>query len=375
MAVSVGVHAAPPTTRLVGPDGTTAVAKMAPGGTTTFTVRVDAPTATTIGTAYRLSQISPPPPPDGYFWITGRSVAGSPYSDTSIGGSPDAEVTAAPGNRLAPDNDVNLGASASGLGGVPPATNILATTVTLASDPATPYGTYRIAPMNRASFVTVAGSPATDASMSGAFLDIVIGQMLTVTKNGSGSGTAGSNDSPQSINCPGTCSSVFPGTSVTLTAAPAGGSVFTGWLGSRCTGKAACTVLVDHSTSVSATFALSTIGTHILDVDGNGQYDALTDGLMMLRYMYGLRGDSITSGALGAGATRNTAAIDTYLTDIAPMLDVNGDGSLDGLTDGLIVLRYLFGITGTTLTDGTLTPTSTRTSPSAIAAYLATLRP
>jgi hypothetical protein len=41
-----------------------------------------------------------------------------------------------------------------------------------------------------------------------------------------------------------------------------------------------------------------------LDVDGNGSIDALTDGLMLLRAMFGLTGTAVTSGAVGAGATR-----------------------------------------------------------------------
>ena len=43
-----------------------------------------------------------------------------------------------------------------------------------------------------------------------------------------------------------------------------------------------------------------------LDVDGNGKIDALTDGLMFLRAMFGLTGDAITNNAIGAGATRKT---------------------------------------------------------------------
>ena len=43
-----------------------------------------------------------------------------------------------------------------------------------------------------------------------------------------------------------------------------------------------------------------------LDFDGNGTVDALTDGLMMLRAMFGLTGNAVTSGAIGGNATRNT---------------------------------------------------------------------
>jgi hypothetical protein len=51
-----------------------------------------------------------------------------------------------------------------------------------------------------------------------------------------------------------------------------------------------------------------------LDVDGNGAVDPLTDGLLGLRYMFGFRGATLITGAVGAGCTRCTApAIETYL--------------------------------------------------------------
>jgi len=37
-----------------------------------------------------------------------------------------------------------------------------------------------------------------------------------------------------------------------------------------------------------------------IDVDGNGGYDALTDGLLLLRYMFGIRGNALVAGAIGA---------------------------------------------------------------------------
>ena len=61
-----------------------------------------------------------------------------------------------------------------------------------------------------------------------------------------------------------------------------------------------------------------------LDADGNNNIDALTDGLVMLRAMFGLTGTTVTTGAVGANATRSTwAQIRTYLngncgTNFAP---------------------------------------------------------
>jgi len=42
------------------------------------------------------------------------------------------------------------------------------------------------------------------------------------------------------------------------------------------------------------------------DIDGNNTIDPLTDGLLLLRAMFGVTGTAATSGAVGAGATRVT---------------------------------------------------------------------
>ncbi len=54
-------------------------------------------------------------------------------------------------------------------------------------------------------------------------------------------------------------------------------------------------------------------------MDGNGQVDALTDGLLLIRYMFGLRGNALIQGAVGSSAARNTAAaIETYIATQIP---------------------------------------------------------
>ena len=45
-----------------------------------------------------------------------------------------------------------------------------------------------------------------------------------------------------------------------------------------------------------------------LDIDGDGESKPLTDGLLLIRYLFGFSGDSLISGAIGTGATRRTAA-------------------------------------------------------------------
>ncbi len=51
--------------------------------------------------------------------------------------------------------------------------------------------------------------------------------------------------------------------------------------------------------------------------------------------------------------------------------DVDGDGLVRVLTDGLLVLRYLFGFRGLTLTSGVVAPECGRCEAADIEAYLA----
>lgn len=57
-----------------------------------------------------------------------------------------------------------------------------------------------------------------------------------------------------------------------------------------------------------------------IDVDGNGVYAATTDGLLLMRYLLGLRGNALIAGAVGAGATRTTSSqIETYIASLMPL--------------------------------------------------------
>ncbi|MEO8135663.1 MAG: DUF1566 domain-containing protein [Betaproteobacteria bacterium] len=57
----------------------------------------------------------------------------------------------------------------------------------------------------------------------------------------------------------------------------------------------------------------------MIDVDGDGKADALTDGLLLIRYLFGLRGASLINGAIGVGATRTTATeIEIFIQTLLP---------------------------------------------------------
>ena len=57
-----------------------------------------------------------------------------------------------------------------------------------------------------------------------------------------------------------------------------------------------------------------------LDIDGNGKYDALSDGILAIRYLFGFRGDALVKDALDPGnCTRCTAPdIEAYLQKSTP---------------------------------------------------------
>jgi hypothetical protein len=196
---------------------------------------------------------------------------------------------------------------------------------------------------------------------------------LTVLTNGTGSGSI--HIAPGGTNCTGTCTVMFPSfTNVSITATPGANSIFAGWLGA-CTGLGSCNLFVGGPISVAATFAPG--GTPLrVDVDGNGAYDALTDGLIILRYLFGLTGPPLTSGAIGGGATlTDPVQVLGRLDDIRPIFDVDGDGQVDALTDGLILIRYLFGLRGAALTVGAVGPGATRNTAALIESYLSSLTP
>ena len=107
----------------------------------------------------------------------------------------------------------------------------------------------------------------------------------------------------------------------------------------------------------------------LLDIDGNGKVDALTDGLMILRALFGLTGTSVTAGAIGTGATRTTWAQIQPMINLSK-LDIDGSGATEALTDGLMLMRAMFGLTGAAVTNGAVSASATRPTWTDIRGYL-----
>ncbi len=94
--------------------------------------------------------------------------------------------------------------------------------------------------------------------------------------------------------------------------------------------------------------------TPILNIDNSDattKYDAATDGVLLLRYLFGFRDTALVDGALGSGpALRNAAQIAAHINDNLAAFDVDGDGFTLLMSDGLMILRRLLGLSGLALT-------------------------
>jgi len=134
------------------------------------------------------------------------------------------------------------------------------------------------------------------------------------------------------------------------------------------------------STAVTHGFAGIPIDVEVvpasLDVDQNGVADALSDGQMIVRSLFGFSGRTLTRDAVALNATRtDPALLEAYLEQIQSILDVDDNGIADAMTDGALVQRYLFGFRGAALTEGVVDPAGARTDPAAIVAFLDQFNP
>jgi len=207
--------------------------------------------------------------------------------------------------------------------------------------------------------------------------------LLSVTKDGTGSGTVTSN--LPGIECGEFCQGSFADEllaagQVILTATPEAGSTFGGWTDCPSASGNQCTVALSTATDthVIATFNRTTPTPCTLDVDGNNTAAALEDGLLTIRYEFGFRGATLITGAVAAGCTRCTAAaIETYLAqcEVAKTTDIDGNNAVAALEDGLLTIRYEFGFRGATLITGAVGASCTRCTAAAIESYLGSLTP
>jgi beta-glucanase (GH16 family) len=133
----------------------------------------------------------------------------------------------------------------------------------------------------------------------------------------------------------------------------------------------------DNSASSYSMMSSPALASGDWDIDGDGRADALTDGLLFLRYAFGLTGDALISGVVASDAQYTTASdIEQELATVYTSSgDIDGNGDVDALTDGLLLLRYLFGLDGDTLPAGVIGNGATLTDSAALETYMSTLMP
>ena len=115
-----------------------------------------------------------------------------------------------------------------------------------------------------------------------------------------------------------------------------------------------------------------------LDIDGDGGADALTDGLLFIRHMFGIRDESLIVGAVAGDCAFCAAAEIELILDqcvATGISDIDGDGNVDALTDGLLVIRYIFGIRGEAMITNSIGNDCSRCTANEIEGYLQGLMP
>jgi hypothetical protein len=98
------------------------------------------------------------------------------------------------------------------------------------------------------------------------------------------------------------------------------------------------------------------------DVDFDGTTDALTDGLLILRYAFGIRGSSLTDDVISNQSDLSPSEVESRIESTLPMSDIDGNGEVDALTDGLILMRYLFNIKDESMISDAVANDASRTS-------------
>ena len=112
-------------------------------------------------------------------------------------------------------------------------------------------------------------------------------------------------------------------------------------------------------------------GCYGFDIDQNGRTDALMDGLLMLRFLFGFEGNALVTDAVAnASVSWGAQEITRYLSSAGLDLDIDNNQKTEALSDGLLFLRYAFGFRGDALVRDALGTSAVRKDSSEIEAYI-----
>jgi hypothetical protein len=130
-------------------------------------------------------------------------------------------------------------------------------------------------------------------------------------------------------------------TTGTVIVTPNPGYVTVTPVGGSCGGNLNGTTYTTSPVTSSCTVTASFIAGCRLDVDDDGELKPETDGVLILRYLLGIRGNALIEGLTLTGGRVSASTIRNFL--VAQDYDVRGVSPADpsGLRDGLAILRYL----------------------------------
>ena len=107
------------------------------------------------------------------------------------------------------------------------------------------------------------------------------------------------------------------------------------------------------------------------DLDGDGTVSPLTDGVMLARYFAGMRGDTLTENAINPDGIRNSPQeVEMWLLFHDHLLDADGDNETNPLTDGILHMREMAGFSGETLVENSVNVEGIRPTAEEISQYL-----
>jgi len=98
---------------------------------------------------------------------------------------------------------------------------------------------------------------------------------------------------------------------------------------------------------------------------------ALLDGVVIARYMRGERGAALLQGIAETEAW-DVFEVEQHLWEMQPFYDIDADGEVSSTRDGLLLIRYLLGLRGEALVKGLGLQGAERAEPADIATYLKT---
>lgn len=109
------------------------------------------------------------------------------------------------------------------------------------------------------------------------------------------------------------------------------------------------------------------------DIDNNNNIEASTDGKLILKYLTGFSGDSLIEDSIGPNAQRETAEeIEDYFDCLNNLgiLDTDGNGESRALSDGILINRYIECYTGQELIEDVVGTGATRTTAEQVISFL-----